>query len=842
MSLSVEILNNISYEEVKRVTSEEYFSKDEYASSMFNTKYCHEKADKTIETPADVFWRVASGLAEMEETEANKTKYQNHWFALMWLGWFRPGGSVLSGVGAKNLKSLLNCTTLPLYEDTLESISQCDYEIMKCAAFRQGLGFDASVLRPRGAKVNNAAEESTGVIPWVMKLVDNGEWVGQKGRKPAILVSLKDHHMDVLEFIEAKSKAGCIENANLSVQISDKFIEAVKNDEEWELYFDFDDSTNYERMSKMVNAKELFELISETAFKTAEPGVQYIDLLRNGSMVHQIYKATGDKRFKIISTNACSEKPLPAYGVCNLLSSNHEMFSVDEKEYKQEIEFLAPYIVRMSDNVVSYELFHNLSPLKAQAWILEQTREMGIGITNIHGWLLKQDIAYDSDEAVIKTEQFFKQYSCAIFKSSMKLGEEKGNAPAFELVKSVDLMNSIYFKNVVDELFDGDYSKVQSMRNMAHISIAPTGSLSSTFPTPCFSCGVEPLISAYSWRRTRAIDKGNYIHYFMIPERVKEYVLSKLEKGSEDYQKLSEFSGSALDDDGAIGIELSKIIDKTLPKGFFKPAHFIDPMQKIKLMSSLYKWVDAAISCTYNLPATATAKDVANIYMKAHDSGVRAVSVYVDGSREGILIFEDPKTNAKKFANKDVCNPDERPAGIVLNCAPKRPKELECDIIFTHIKGEMWTVLVGKLDGRPYEIFCGSSDDLYLPKSCKSGIITKCGNGKYSLEVKIRNSNVVYKDLATILMTDNEKALTRLISLNLRHGVIPKYISDQLKKSNGVITAFSTAISRVLNKYVDNYMISGEENTCPKCGENSLMFIEGCIKCINPECDYSRCG
>jgi ribonucleoside-diphosphate reductase alpha chain len=854
--LSVKDLDLVRYEDVKNITSKEYFTQDEYAYVVFDTKYCikfdaegnaitdSDVAFYTLETPADVFQRVASGLASMEQTEELRTLYTKQWFALMWLGWFRPGGSVLAGVGATSLKSLLNCTTLPLESDSLEGIAKTDYEIMKCAAFRQGLGFDASVLRPRGAKVNNAAEESTGVLPWVMKLVDNGEYVGQKGRKPAILVSLKDHHPDIVEFITSKAEKGILENANISVQVSNDFIKAVKADADWELSFDFGPDSKYERISKVIKAKELFDLIATSAFETAEPGVQYIDLLREGSMVHQIYVETGDKRFKIISTNACSEKSLPPYGVCNLLSPNNAMFSIDPKEYEQELAFVVPYMVRMSDNVVSYELHHKLSPLEEQAWILDQTREVGLGITNIHGWLLNQDIAYDSNEAVEATSNFFKHYSCNVFKASMTLGKEKGNAPAFNMVLDTStFMGSSYFKNIVNEIFDGDPSKVVNMRNMAHMSIAPTGSLSSTFPTPCFAYGVEPVIGPYNWRRTRAIDKGNYIHYFMIPRKVQEYVLSKLDPTSSDYKTLSAFPGAVLDDDGEIGIELVEIINKTLPKGFFKPAHFIDPEQKVKLMGGIYKWVDAAISCTYNLPATSTAKDVADIYMNAFDHGVRAVSVYVDGSREGILIFEDPKTNAAKFNKKQSgCSDEGRPDNIVPNCAPRRPAELPCDIVFTSIKGETWTVLVGMLDGKPYEVFCGTSEDLYLPKTCTKGLIRKQGRGTYELDVVIRRSPVVYKDLASILMTDSQKGLTRLLSLSLRHGALPKYIVEQLKKTNGNISDFSTAISRVLSKYVDNYVLSGEDNKCPTCGEASLMYVEGCIKCLNDPCGYTRCG
>lgn len=315
--LSIEILDLIKFEDVKHITSQEYFSEDEYAHSVFDTKYCI-RFDKTgavvtdssaeysyVETPAEVFWRISSGLAAMEKTTELQIHYRDAWFALMWLGWFRPGGSVMAGVNSPVVKSLLNCTTLPLAQDSLEGISKLDYDIMKCAAFRQGLGFDASILRPRFAPVNNAAEESTGAVPWIEKLVDNGEYVGQKGRKPAILVSLKDHHPDIVEFICSKTEKGKLENANISVQISNKFIEAVKADADWELFYEFEEGSKYSRISKVIKATFLFDLIAEKAFSSAEPGVQYIDLLREGSMVHQIYLDTGDGRFKIISTNAC---------------------------------------------------------------------------------------------------------------------------------------------------------------------------------------------------------------------------------------------------------------------------------------------------------------------------------------------------------------------------------------------------------------------------------------------------------------------------------------------------------------------------------------------------------
>ena len=442
-----------------------------------------------------------------------------------------------------------------------------------------------------------------------------------------------------------------------------------------------------------------------------------------------------------------------------------------------------------------------------------------------------------------KAEEFFSYYAYQTFKASIKLAEEKGNAPAWDMVSDKSaFMNSIYFKSIVDKYFDGDVSKVKGLRNMAHMSIAPTGSLSLVFPKPTLSTGVEPIFAPCYWKKTRAVKKGIYTHYFTIPDRIQEYVLSKLDEDSDDYNKLKEFPGSLEDNDGVIGNSLKDIIYNALPEGFFKAAHEINPLQKIKMMGKLYKWVDAAISCTYNLPRNATEQDVMSIYMEAYEAGVRAVSVYVDGSREGILLLEDPITYSKKYEAKlgKICS--ERPVSIMPNCAPKRPSEIECVIHHTSVKGEMFLVMVGMMDGHPFEVFAGPAEDLYLPKSCTKGVIVKEGGGKYSLHVTIRRSPVIYQDLASVLMSDDQKALTRLLSLSLRHGAPPRYIVEQLKKSNGNITAFSTAVARVLSKYIGTYNLTGDESKCPKCGENSMIFSEGCIKCANEKCGYSRCG
>ena len=274
----------------------DFFKDNQMAIDVFKKKYCVCDSDTS---PEAVFRRVAKGLSQYEK---NPEEWEERWVQEMLNDWYRPGGSILSGVGNAAKVSLANCTTIALKEDTIDSIAETQRIMMKCAAARQGLGVDVSAIRPRGTKVNNAAVESTGVVPWMDYLQGIAKYTGQKSRMPAILLSLKDRHPDIEEFITCKQDTTAITNANISVQLSDQFMEKLEEDDDsWTLYF----KTPYETVNKTVSARGLMKKIAESACKSAEPGVQFIDRARQGTMVHQIYKATGDERFKVISTNAC---------------------------------------------------------------------------------------------------------------------------------------------------------------------------------------------------------------------------------------------------------------------------------------------------------------------------------------------------------------------------------------------------------------------------------------------------------------------------------------------------------------------------------------------------------
>lgn len=865
-----------------------------------------------------------------------------------------------------------NCTTIPLSEDSIQGINKCVSDMMLCAAKRQGLGVDVSVLRPKGAKVNNAANESTGAIPWMDYLQSMGNYVGQAGRRPAVLLSIKCNHPDVIEFIKSKTDLNLIQNANISVQITDAFMEAVIEDNDWELYFE----TKHEIISKIVRAKDIFSLISESAHVSAEPGVQFIDLMRKGSMIHQIYLAIGDKRFCVVSTNACcfvettnvltvdgmmkiseirkkiekgedvlvysfnihtgkneikpvidcfprnngepvqtisielengksiectpdhkfmtqhgwvkatdleelydelsgvddnetikiknktknkkkqvtwnitvadnhnyyvegvlvknSEKPLAPYGICLLGSINMGMFPNNPMDYGPILYQKTQNLIRLLDNAIQYEIDNDRYGVPEQRDLAKLTREVGMGITNLHQWFLNADIQYDSKEAIKASSEFMEYYAMFAFQASQELAEEKGPAGAYELgITAKDLMGSSFFNNVIHSLeLENNLDEVKPLRNLALLSIAPTGSVSMTFPEGCISSGLEPIFAPAYWRKTRAISKNDWEYYFVMPSGVKSYLMTKIPSDSEDYSFLESLPESIKDDSGDHGKKAMKILKTYLGEGFFKAAHEIDPFMKLEMMAGMYKFIDAAASVTYNLPEDCTVETIESLYMKAWEQGVRAVSVYREGSREGILVFTPPDQQKEKRVT--YCN--ERPNTIQFNCAPKRPKDVSCDIHHAKVMGKDWIVLVGIHEGFPYEIFAGEAnkEEMYVPQSAKQGILRKDGR-KYSLIVPIKKSDVEYKDIANLFMNERYRSTTRLISLALRHGVRPAFIIDQLKKADEGITEFSSVVTRVLGKYMKalefEYLNKKDGDSCPFCGSTDWIYQGSCKVC-----------
>jgi len=808
------------------VTAEQFFKNNQMKIDVFNSKYANNN-----ETVDECFRRIAEVISQAFcKGDQEKLLWEERWTDEMLNDAWRPGGSIIAGTKDSERKvSLFNCTTIPIEDDTLESISRGRYECQKVAAHRQGVGIDFSNLRPYGSKINNSAEISEGVISWMKSYDGIADEVGQKGRKPAMLFSLKVSHPDIVDFISCKDELDSINNANISVQITDDFMEAVECDKDWVMTF----QSEHETVDKTVSARELLNMIADHSHKAAEPGLQFIDKMKSYSMI----EALG---YDIISSNACSEAPLPPHGVCCLSSINMGVIpAIDDDGFHDYMSSITESLVRFMDNVNEYEINNKFkSPLEKQHRTVAALRQIGIGITNLHQWLYSQGLGYDTDEGIDATEEFFRWYFYYAFKASAMLSKERGPCPAWSdmlenggkenLKKNITPFLSDIFEEFSD-LEDLYYSS--GIRNASLLSIAPTGTLSLTFQEDVLSTGIEPLIGRAYWQKTRAVSKGNhYDYYFKVPDTIRTLALARIEdKESVDYKTLCDFTGGVLDVDGSIGKSIMLIIEKYLPKKLLKSAHDIDPFKKIEMMSRVQKYVDACISVTFNLKEDFPVEDVERLYIEAYRQNLKAISIYREGCREGILVFNFPKTAKDKELHVSEID-KKRPDEIIVHHAPKRPDRMLCEV-FTVLRHK---VLVGLLNDKPYETFIIDTG-VNLPSNA---IIVKHNKKRYTLEDSSGNvllDNIIDREL----INEEIKRLARMVSMGLRHGVPIDFIIRQ-------VSAFSSdghypkALGNVLKKYNRLVLdVIGGDKKCDICGE-ILVKHGGCMTCMS--CGSGLCG
>lgn len=805
----------ILFDNVKHVLPEEYFKGSMFAVNTFKDKYLVEEFKEI--TPAEVFWRVVKYAASAEATKELKEYWAKRWFHEIYTGQWMPAGSILQGAANPNKVSLANCTTLGFAEDSLESIFDTAYQVAKVAAYRQGLGVHYN-LRPKNMRVRNSSKISEGNTHWMKYINQIGNVVGQKGRIPAMLFSINDYNPDLLDFITIKSDQKTIDNANISIHFSDKFMETLVKDGTWKMRYE---SQTGEVLETEEKASVIFEKFVNNNWAFAEPGAQFIDIAKKYSNSDYL----GDDRWKIKSTNACSEQYLEylkgsSSGLCMLSSANYMyLFRTFGKNIDLAKEYLrksiAPSMTRFVDNIVTKEIDDKRYPIKEQLYSLKGLRRIGIGVTNLDGYLIYSGIGYDTEEGIETIYQMTDYFNLGLYESSIALGAEKGSFEAFnqELYEQSPFVKQMKKRHKLD---------FKTMRNVCVGSIAPTGSLSLMF-ADLVSYGIEPIMGLYYWKRSRT--SGSYEWSFVVPAFVREILKNQqIDIGME--------SDSISDPDGSKGEKIAAIIDKHFPKNKFKPAHMIDPFAKVKLMAKLTKeCVDSSISVTYNLPEDVSKETVKNLYIEAWKQGVKSIAIYRDKSRTGIVEFESPRIVNKRYGEKQ-----EEQTEVLLKYS-KRPSDLPADVHHITVRGEKWIAFVGINDSKPYEIFAGKQDEISLPTKYKHGVIHKdkknyffvTGEGEDMLKVNISKS----------FKNDEHSALTRQVSLNMRHAVPLIYIIDQLDKSHGTIVDYSKVLMRVLKNYLNDEDIKGQVK-CKDCGSKNIQYVEKCFVC--GDCGSSKCG
>lgn len=867
--------NTVAFGDVKNMSTEEYFNGNKFSIDAFNAKYAQKK-DGKIETYVESLKRVCDYVASCEETEESRAYWSARWFDEIFSDYWHPAGSIMQGADSGKNVSMANCTTISLGVrddenewDSLESIiKNTAYTVAKTAAYRQGLGVDFSRVRPKGLNVLNSSNISSGAIHW-MKFIDSiGNYIGQAGRRPAMLFSINVNHPDVEEFIQVKSDYTKIQNANISVQITNDFMEAVKNNGEWELKFEIkghskgdkiyidkhsidsdcvqekDNGRWYyiakkdrkeETISRKVNAKGLLELLAKNMTANAEPGIQFIDMAKYWSNSDYVYDENSEYDTRILSTNACSEQYLSRESLCVLASVNCGAFSTEN--YEDSLKKIAYSVNRFLDNVNEMEYRDDTYATPHQKIAIKQLRRTGAGITNIAGWLFKANLEYGSKEANEAIEKFNERYNYFLYESSINLGHEKGSFGAFSKEK--------YTQSPFIKMLENKGLVFDAMRNVTCSSVAPTGTLTLMFRDFVMSYGVEPAFGIYFWKRTRI--SGNYEYYFCVPSVVREYYK---EKGFEIPME----SDTIIDTwDGSKGKVIAEFIDKHKEQLAikFKNSTEVPVLDKLDLMSKLMKDVDSSISVTYTLPENADWKDSYDLIVNAYDKGVKSIAAFPDKKMYGIVSFIPFKELAFKLKDEGVSffpgnftteefnelniqtpTNDQKVAGN----AEKRQKTLEADLYVVTSKGKKYIMVLGVQNNRLYEMFGGLLKDQSLFKFAhKKGKITKVKQGHYSLEI---GDDIAIGDFGDYF-TPTEQILFRMISTSLRHGIPIKFIVEQLSKGSEDMSALSSTAARVLKKYIkDGEKVSGGK--CPSCGAE-LIYHDGCASCA-ATCGYSRCN
>lgn len=770
----------MKFEEAKQECMK-FFNGDELATDAYLKKYAVTSADgRDIleETPVKMWNRLAKTVASIEK---DSKFWEKEFYRILEDFKAVPQGSIMFSIGnPHNRSSASNCFVFDV-EDSIESIFETAKEMARTYSYRGGCGLDISKLRPSSAIVSNAAKSSSGAASFMEFYSNVTRMMGIHGRRGALMLTIDVSHPDIELFTTMKHDLTKVTGANVSIKITNEFMNAVKNNKDWVCTF----KTKHETITKKWKARDLWKIIVDSATKTAEPGILFWDNIIENS------PADCYPEYKSISTNPCSELPLENYGACTLLSMNLARYTRNDFKkdaYFDKEDFIKDVITatRFLDNVKTID--SDLMPLEQQRIHARESRRIGMGIHGLADALANLNIKYDSSSGVGFIDNLFELYTKTVYGASVDLGKEKGVFPIFDAAKE---KNNKFLKRI-------GFAGVPR-RNIACMTLAPTGTVSLISQT---SSGIEPVFRNKYKRRVK-------IAHNMVIKKEDEPRLF-IDKLGDKWLEYDVYHKNAE--------RFINTVDKNLTD-VFVTSDQIDWEKRVDIQAAITQWLDHSCSSTINLPRGTNSDTVSKIYTRAWESGCKGMTVYVDGCRDGVLITEDDS---------------EKETIGVSNNAEKRPRKIPCDIYQITADGEKWTVVVGFVNDKPYEVFCGKPKKVDLGR-VENGYIEKESKGKYSLHI---GEDTILRDISDIF-TDTQGAMSRLISTSLRHGVNIHYIVQQLEKSDGNIVSFNKAISRVLKKYIKD---GTKENgvKCQECGNESIIRQEGCVTCQS--CGWSKCG
>ena len=798
-----------------------YFSGDELATSAIVNKYLlRDSSGNFLESnPDQMHRRLASEFARIEKKYNGSRSLDEEQIYGLFKDFKQiiPQGSPMFGIGNDHaVVSLSNCVVVESPQDDISSILNRGKDLANLFKRRCGVGIDISTLRPDGAKVSNSARTTTGAWSFADFYSYVCRMIGQNGRRGALMITLDVRHPDIAKFVTMKQDLSKVTGANVSIKITNDFMRAVESGDKFKLQWPVESSDPC--FSEEIDAEYLWKLIVDSATKTAEPGLMMWDNIIE-DLPAESYSDVG---FKTITTNPCGEIPLSAYDSCRLIAINLTGY-VDNPFQKnasfnfEKFKMASRYAMRLSDDLV------DLESEKLQAILLKvdtedekilwtkllnaclDGRRTGLGTLGLGDTLVKLGITYGSEKSIKVIEEIYESLKISAYTESVVLAEERGPFRVWDWEKEKD---NAFIKRLPDNLKKA--IKQHGRRNIACLTNAPTGTCSIAAQT---SSGIEPIFRLSYTRRKKINpdeeEKPDFIDN--LGDKWKEFKIY--------HHALKEYwetGGSKKED--------------SLPN-YFITSDEIDLVKRIEVQAAIQRHIDHSISSTINLPADTSPDVVDVLYRKAWKNGLKGVTVYVDGSRSGVLITKKEEDSTLKYKS-----------------ASKRAELLSCDIHRASITGDDWTILVGLHDGQPYEIFGGLSEYVEIPKKHCSGQIKKRSRksvpSKYDLIVGTNGDEFVIKDIVSVFRNPNHTAFTRTISLSMRHGVPVQYLVEQLQKDKEAdLFSFSKVIARVLKKYIkDGTKVSNGviDCNCENKEHCRVVYQEGCATCLT--CGYAKCG
>lgn len=828
----------------------QYFNGDELAARVWVSKYALKDSDGKIyeQTPTDMHHRIAREIARIEAKYPNPMSEDEIFGLLDKFKYVVPQGSPMAGIG-NNLQvgSLSNCFVIGLdgHPDSYGGIIRIDEEQVQLMKRRGGVGHDLSHIRPKGSPVKNSALTSTGLVPFMERYSNSTREVAQDGRRGALMMSVSIKHPDAEDFIDAKMEQGKVTGANVSVKIDDDFMRAATEGREYTQQFPT--KGDNPKVSKNIDAAQLWNKITHNAWKSAEPGVLFWDTILRES-VPDCYADLG---FETVSTNPCGEIPLCPYDSCRLVAVN--LFSYVRNPFTPQAEFdfdlFRTHVgktQRILDDIIDLEMEKidtiiakietdpetaEVKETELNLWkkIRSKTlmgRRTGAGTTGEGDMLAALGLRYGSDEATAFSVSVHRELALSYYRASVDVAEERG---AFEIYDSKREENNPY----IQRLREADPALYERMvkvgrRNIACLTIAPTGTTSIMTRT---TSGIEPVFLPV-YKRRRKINPSD------VDVRV-DFV----DETGESYEEFIVYHHNFLEWMRINGIEkkdhmTAEEIDELVAKSpYYKAtANDIDWLAKVRMQGAIQKWVDHSISVTINLPSTVSEELVNQLYVEAWKAGCKGCTVYRDGSRNNVLgAVKEEKHEMHLIAS---------PEAIM-----KRPAELEADVVRFQNNKEKWIAFVGLVDGKPYEIFTGLADDedgIFCPKSVNHGKIIKtvdnAGNKRYDFQfINKRGYKTTIEGLSEKFNPEFWN-YAKLISGVLRYGMP---IEQVLKLVGGLeldstsINTWKMGVERALKKYMPAGTVAKGQK-CPKCGAETLVYQEGCLICTT--CGTSKCG